>query len=92
MLAGGSFADRTRLQNVNRYVYKLGPVTSNELLRLLRRAGATVIPDRGKGGHVMVLLAGRKTFVPTGSGELRPGTLRAILRDLDVTLEGLRRR
>jgi predicted RNA binding protein YcfA (HicA-like mRNA interferase family) len=67
-------------------------VTSNELLRLLRRAGATIVTDRGKGGHVMVMMAGRKTFVPTGSRELRAGTLHAILRDLAVTLDSLRRR
>jgi predicted RNA binding protein YcfA (HicA-like mRNA interferase family) len=67
-------------------------VTSNELLRLLRRAGATVVADRGKGGHVMIVLAGRRSFVPTGSGELRPGTLDAILRDLAVTLDSLRGR
>ena len=67
-------------------------MTSNELLRLLRRAGAVVVADRGKGGHVMVTLAGRKTFVPTGSRELRLGTLHAILRDLAVTLDSLRRR
>jgi len=35
----------------------------------------------------MVTLAGRRTFVPTGTGELRPGTLHAILRDLAVTLD-----
>ena len=40
----------------------------------------------------MVILAGRKSFVSTGSRELRPGTLHAILRDLAVTLDGLRRR
>ena len=67
-------------------------MTSNELLRLLRRAGATVVADRGKGGHVMVMLEGRRTFVPTGSRELRPGTQHAILRDLAVTLDSLRRR
>ena len=67
-------------------------MSSNELLRLLRRAGARIVTDRGKGGHVMVLLADRKTFVPTGSGELRPGTLRAIPRDLAVSLDDLRRK
>jgi len=67
-------------------------MSSNELLRLLRRTGARIVTDRGKGGHVMVLLAGRKTFVPTGSGELRPGTLRAILRDLAVSLDDLKRK
>lgn len=38
----------------------------------------------------MVLLGGRKTFVPTGSGELRRGTLRTIFRDLGITEDDLR--
>ena len=40
----------------------------------------------------MVVLAGRRAFVPTGSRKLRPGTLHRILRDLAVTLESLRGR
>jgi len=65
-------------------------VTSNELLRLLRRAGAAVVPDRGKGGHVMVRLGGRFAMVPTGSGEIASGTFRAILRQLGLRPEDLR--
>jgi predicted RNA binding protein YcfA (HicA-like mRNA interferase family) len=68
------------------YIYS-DRVTSNGVLRLLRRTGAVVVADPGKGGQVMVTLAGRRTFVPTGTGELRPGTLHAILRDLAVTLD-----
>jgi predicted RNA binding protein YcfA (HicA-like mRNA interferase family) len=61
-------------------------MTSNELLRRLRRLGAMVIPHRGKGGHVLVVLGGRQTFVPTGGGkELRAGTLHKIFRDLGLT-------
>jgi hypothetical protein len=41
-------------------------VTSNELLRLLRRAGA-VVADRGKGGHAMVMLAGEPLFRPAAA-------------------------
>ncbi len=62
---------------------------SRELLRKLRRLGATVDPDRGKGGHIRVQLAGRKSIVPTGSKEIRPGTLFSILRDLGLKLEDL---
>jgi predicted RNA binding protein YcfA (HicA-like mRNA interferase family) len=65
-------------------------MTSSELLRKLRRMGARVVPGRGKGGHVMVLLDGRKTFVLTGSGEIKTGTLRIILRDLGLALDDLR--
>ncbi len=38
----------------------------------------------------MVLLDGRRTFVPTGSGEIKTGTLRVILRDLGLALDDLR--
>jgi len=61
-------------------------VTSREVLRRLRRLGGEIVPGRGKGGHVLVLLDGRRTVVPTGSGDLPPGTLAAIRKDL-----GLRR-
>jgi predicted RNA binding protein YcfA (HicA-like mRNA interferase family) len=65
-------------------------MTSSELLRKLRRLGARVVTGRGKGGHVMVLLNAHKTFVPTGSRELKGGTLRAILHDLGLAIDDLR--
>jgi hypothetical protein len=52
-------------------------MTSSELLRRLRRLGAETVPDREKGGHVMVVLRGRRAFVPTGSGDIKRGTLLA---------------
>ena len=61
-------------------------MTGRELLRRLRGVGAEIVTGRGKGGHVMVRFQGRVTYVPTGSGELPPGTFAAILRAL-----GLRR-
>ena len=64
-------------------------MTSRELQRKLRRLGARFDPQRGKGGHVQVMLRGRISFVPTGSGEIRRGTLFKILRDLDLTLDNL---
>jgi predicted RNA binding protein YcfA (HicA-like mRNA interferase family) len=45
-----------------------------------------IVTGRGKGGHVMVRRGEMITYVPTGSGELPPGTLGAILKVL-----GLRR-
>ena len=65
-------------------------MTSRELLRKLRHLGVTVDPSRGKGGHVQVVREGRKSIVPTGSGEIRRGTMMRILRDLDLTLDALR--
>jgi predicted RNA binding protein YcfA (HicA-like mRNA interferase family) len=65
-------------------------MTSRELLRKLRRLGVTVDPGRGKGGHVRVERDGRRSIVPTGSGEVRRGTLLRILRDLELRLDDLR--
>jgi len=59
-------------------------MTSRELLRRLRRLGARIVADRGKGGHVMVEWNGRVTYVPTGSGDLRTGMLQAILKALAI--------
>jgi predicted RNA binding protein YcfA (HicA-like mRNA interferase family) len=64
-------------------------MTSSELLRRLRRAGAQVVSDRGRGGHVMVMLNGRRAFVPTGSGEIKRGTLLGILKQLGLRLDDL---
>lgn len=65
-------------------------MTSRELLRRLRRLGAEIIPGRGKGGHVLVLLGGSRSVVPTGSGELPTGTLAAIRKDLGLRRDQLR--
>ena len=64
-------------------------MTSSELLRKLRRLGARVVTGRGKGGHVMVVLEKRRAFVPTGSGEIKRGTLRGILRQLGLRPDDL---
>jgi predicted RNA binding protein YcfA (HicA-like mRNA interferase family) len=64
-------------------------MTSSELLRRLRRVGAEVVPDRGKGGHVMVVLGGQRAFVPTGTGDIKRGTLLGILRTLGLRLRDL---
>ncbi|MGH6677717.1 MAG: type II toxin-antitoxin system HicA family toxin [Bradyrhizobium sp.] len=64
-------------------------MTSSELLRKLRRRGARVVAGRGKGGHVMVVLDDRRTFVPTSSAELKQGTLLGILKQLGLRLDDL---
>ena len=58
-------------------------------MRKLQRLGGTIDPERGKGGHVRIELGGRKSIVPTGSKEIRSGTLFSILRDLGLRLEDL---
>lgn len=55
-----------------------------ELIRKLKRLGATVDTKRGKGGHVRVELNGNVTVIPTGSKEIPTGTFHAICRQLGV--------
>jgi len=65
-------------------------MNSRELLRKLRRLGATIDPDRGKGGHVRVERGPRSTYVPTGSGDMKRGTVLGILKDLGFSPDDLR--
>jgi predicted RNA binding protein YcfA (HicA-like mRNA interferase family) len=65
-------------------------MTSSELLRRLRRSGAQIVTGRGKGGHVMVVLNGRRSFVPTGTGEIKHGTLLGLLKALELRLDELK--
>ena len=44
-----------------------------------------VTKGRGKGGHQMLEVGGRKTFVQTG--EIASGTLGAMLKQLHITRE-----
>jgi mRNA interferase HicA len=45
---------------------------------------------RGKGGHGTVHLGKRFSVVPTGKGELKTGTQRAILKQLGLKEEDVR--
>ena len=65
-------------------------MTANELLRRLRRLGVTVVPKRGKGGHVRVECDGRVSHGPTGSGELKTGLIHGVLRQPGLTMRDLR--
>lgn len=78
-----------RCQGICSLRSRVSAMRSRELLRKLRRLGATVDAQRGKGGHVQVELAGRKSIIPTGSKELRSRTLHSILRDLGLRSEDL---
>ena len=44
---------------------------------------------RGKGGHGTVHIGDKFTVVPTGKGELKTGTQKAILRQLGVNEKDL---
>lgn len=66
----------------------LPPVTDQEFLRKLRRYarkhGLPLVyePSRGKGSHALVRLGDRMTTL--SKGEIAPGRLRAMLRQLDI--------
>ena len=70
---------------------RLPRLKGKELIRIFERAGFQVI--RKKGSHVFLRHPdGRATVVPIHSGEtLGPGLLRAILRDVDMSVEDLRK-
>ncbi len=68
---------------------RLPRLKGKELVRALERAGFTV--DRGRGSHVFLMHSdGRTTTVPIHSGEtIGPGLLRAILRDVELSVDEL---
>jgi predicted RNA binding protein YcfA (HicA-like mRNA interferase family) len=66
-------------------------MTSDELIRKLRRHGDVVFePRRGKGGHIQVRRGNRVSHIPTASGELGTGLVRAILKQLGLAIRDLR--
>ena len=68
---------------------RLPRVKGKEMVRALERAGFSA--DRTRGSHVFLKHPdGRATAVPVHSREtLGPGLIRAILRDVEMTLEQL---
>lgn len=69
---------------------KLPVISGKELVRILEQLGFTSV--RQSGSHVIMEHAdGRMTVVPVhGKKELPAGTLKAILRDIDVSADELR--
>ncbi|MFN0061337.1 MAG: type II toxin-antitoxin system HicA family toxin [Myxococcaceae bacterium] len=62
-----------------------------ELLRLLKQLGCMEV--RQKGSHLMVRCGDCQTTIPVHTGDIAPGTLRAIERQLSSCLgEGWLRR
>lgn len=61
-------------------------MNSKELEKLIRKAGGMIDPSRGKGGHAVARLGGRKTVIPRhgGNKELGTGLVNKILKDLGL--------
>ena len=70
---------------------RLPRLKGRELIRILEKLGFNV--ERSRGSHFLLRHPdGRATTVPVHSGEiLGPGLLRAILRDVELSPEELRR-
>jgi predicted RNA binding protein YcfA (HicA-like mRNA interferase family) len=68
---------------------RLPRLKGRELVRALERAGFTV--ERTRGSHLFLKHTdGRATAVPIHSGEtIGPGLLRAILRDVEISVDEL---
>jgi len=68
---------------------RLPRLKGKELVRALERAGFT--EDRTRGSHVFLRHPdGRTTTVPIHSGEtIGPGLLRAIMRDVELSVDEL---
>lgn len=63
-------------------------MSRGDAARALRRLGFTVEPKRGKGSHIVLWSESkRKSITVPDHRELGRGTLRAILRQADTTIE-----
>lgn len=67
---------------------RLPPITAREMARVLLRAGFTAEPETGS-SHQGFWNAetGKRTTVPRHAGDLKRGTMRAILRQAGLSRE-----
>lgn len=71
---------------------KLPRVGCNTLIRVLKRAGFEEQRQRGSHLHLKRMADGKRVTVPAHKGRDVPiGTLRAILRDADISIDEFRR-
>ena len=67
---------------------KLPRVGCRQLVRALKRAGFEEQRQRGSHLHLRRASDGKRVTVPVNQGEIVPvGTLRAILRDADISVD-----
>ena len=65
---------------------------SKQFLKLLKSAGAEVIRNRGKGGHCLVYLNGKRTTVPVhGDTDFDPDFLDDICKHLNTRLKDIQK-
>lgn len=69
---------------------KLPVISGPEAVKALQRAGFVV--RRQRGSHVVLTSGERTVSVPVHGGrDLKPGTLRGVIRDAGLTVADLRR-
>jgi predicted RNA binding protein YcfA (HicA-like mRNA interferase family) len=70
---------------------KLPRIGAQELIRALKRAGFEEQRQRGSHLHLRRASDGRRATVPVHKGrDIPTGTLRAILRDADISIDQFR--
>ena len=76
--------------DVRAYLPDIVFMTSSDLLRRLRRLaskrGWEFVEVAGKGSHLKVTLNGRQSVIPRHNGDMKTGTYRSVLRDLELTI------
>ena len=69
---------------------KLPQVKCRQLVQALKRAGFEELRQRGSHLHMRRVSDGKRVTVPIHEGRtVPPGTLRAILRDADISVDEL---
>ena len=70
---------------------ELPVIRVREVLLAIGKAGYTVLPGRGKGSHIALLSAdGVRLLIVPNHGEIKRGTLRALIRQAGMTVEEFR--
>jgi len=67
---------------------KLPRISTREAVRAFRKAGFRTLPKRGKGSHVRIVRDSDQTVLTIPDRhELATGTLRALIRDANLTVD-----
>jgi predicted RNA binding protein YcfA (HicA-like mRNA interferase family) len=66
-------------------------ITTREIVRAFSKAGYALVPGRGKGSHVaLVSPDGHHLLIIPNHGDVKRGTLRALIRQAGMTVNEFR--
>lgn len=66
-------------------------MSTRDVLRAFGKAGYVVLPGRGKGSHVALQSPdGLRLLIVPAHGDVKRGTLRALIRQAGMTIEEFR--